>query len=150
VCIIACGAESVTPRDARVGRCEATWSSQRTDSEAITWRQTRRRLPRCRVCEGRPVEFAETSELQERTSALARAASTSRVPPRPRPPHTMATILRRGARPSVLFKYIQHGTRSVSSRFGFGAPFPQDQQQRQPTQAFSPIPYVTESSVRSI
>ncbi|OAK95059.1 ATP-dependent Clp protease proteolytic subunit 1 [Phaeosphaeriaceae sp. SRC1lsM3a] len=56
----------------------------------------------------------------------------------------MATILRRGARPSTFQNLVKHGNRSISSQFGFGAPFPHNQQ-RQPTQAFTPIPYVTES-----
>ncbi|KAH4893614.1 ATP-dependent Clp protease proteolytic subunit [Parastagonospora nodorum] len=57
----------------------------------------------------------------------------------------MATILRRGARPSVFQKCIKNGSRPMSNRFGFGAPFPSHQEQRQSPQAFSPIPYVTES-----
>ncbi|KAH7393914.1 Clp protease-domain-containing protein [Phaeosphaeria sp. MPI-PUGE-AT-0046c] len=57
----------------------------------------------------------------------------------------MATILRRGARPSVIQNLIKNGPRSISSQFGFGAPFPQEQQQRQSPRAFTPIPYVTES-----
>jgi len=62
--------------------------------------------------------------------------------------HTdMATILRRSARVAVFRDNFKHGTRSMSSQFGFGSPFPSEQQRQQAPQAFVPLPYVTESVV---
>ncbi|KAL5116811.1 hypothetical protein ACEQ8H_005292 [Pleosporales sp. CAS-2024a] len=58
----------------------------------------------------------------------------------------MATLLRRGTRASTLLHGVRGGSRSMSSRFGFGAPATWEPEQRQSPQAFSPIPYVTESS----
>ena len=62
----------------------------------------------------------------------------------------MATLLRRAARPSVFTGACRHGTRSISSQFGFpmGYAPPQQQQQHAPRAAALPIPYVTETVVR--
>ncbi|KAF1920607.1 Clp protease-domain-containing protein [Ampelomyces quisqualis] len=57
----------------------------------------------------------------------------------------MATILRRGARPCAINTITRNATRSISGHFGFGAPYLQEQSQRQAPRAFSPLPFVTES-----
>jgi hypothetical protein len=60
----------------------------------------------------------------------------------------MATMLsQRAARPLLSRQCLVHGTRSLYSQYGFCPPFPPEHQQRQAPQAFSPIPYVTESIV---
>ena len=84
-----------------------------------------------------------------RTSGLAKASSSVRESCflHISPPHTMATILRQGARPLLLQQTFRHATRSMSSQFGFGSPLAPERQRPQETQAFSPIPYVTESVV---
>ncbi|KAH8727102.1 Clp protease-domain-containing protein [Phaeosphaeriaceae sp. PMI808] len=58
----------------------------------------------------------------------------------------MATILRNFTRPRNFQAIVKYGGRSISSQYGFCPPFPSEKQQRQTPQAFTPIPYVTESS----
>jgi hypothetical protein len=67
--------------------------------------------------------------------------------------HIMATLLRRAARPGAFTGACRHGSRTMSSQFGFPigyAPQQQQQQQQQhaPRAAALPIPYVTETVVR--
>ncbi|KAF3004792.1 hypothetical protein E8E13_002785 [Curvularia kusanoi] len=59
----------------------------------------------------------------------------------------MATLLRRAARPSAFTGICRHGTRSISTQFGFPTGYapPQQQQQHAPRAAALPIPYVTET-----